>query len=520
MPNTRISSLSAGGSVSPTDKFVVVETAGVGPVTKTGAQLKTWASPQPNLNIFNVQSYGATGDGSTDDLASINSAISAMTTDNEIEGILYFPLRRSSGAFAIYNVSGPVVIGNGTKRVLVDIISDEMVNTNWPYTQGGVLVYTGTTGNLLEINIAENLSMNVTVRSLAFNCDSSSDGACIRTGGGRFAGLLVENVSCVGGAYNLHLSTGVVNLDMDNCWFSNSTVSAMRIDGSLQNAIWHHCNFEPCEGSHVQVSTGAGFPIEGSEFSKCVFEGAQGHSFEILPGGRGFRGCLWTNCWWEANDGDMFNLNNGDNVFNLYLCTFVACHFIGHSLNDRHVFHLPEAVGGANNYAKNLAFINCDNDGMGTNSYILKCDVDIGGGGGSHFETVYEVGAQFLGTGTTLNAFRAKRYGEVNMSVGFTPDPNTSGYRPPFTNMHTAAVVGGIPLEIWSPEAKKATFHLDDNGTLPLLYTGGDVTCMQLPNHAGDPISGWGASEAGMTWFNTTTGKFRGWTGSAAVDLA
>lgn len=494
------------------------------PLVQAGSDVKATVSqlrgPPPNLSVFNVQLYGATGDGTTDDLAAINAAIAAMTSTDQIEGQLYFPLMTASGALASYRVTGPIVIGNGSKRVLVDISGDAKVNTNWPYSQGGVITYAGGTGNLLEINVAESLAMNITLRNLALNCESSSDGACLKTGGGRFAGLSVENVSFVGGAYNHHISTGIVNLDMDNCWYSNSTVAATRIDGSLQNAIWHHCNFEPCSGVHVRVTSGTGFPIEGSQFSKCVFEGAGGNSFEIVSGGRGFRGCLWNNCWWEANGGDMFYLNNLDNTFNLYLCTFVACHFIGNSANDKHVFHLPAGSGGNYNYARNLTFINCDNDGMGTNSYILKCDSDMAGGSGSHFDGVYEVGTQFFPAGSTKNAFRAKRYGETNLSAGFTPDANDSGYRPPFTNMQTAAVVGGIPFEMWSPEGKKAIFHLDDNGTLPLLYIAGDVTCQQLPNHAGDPISGWGASEAGMIWFNTTTGKFRGWTGSAAVDLA
>jgi hypothetical protein len=43
MANTRISDLSAGGAIISTDIFPSVETAGVGPVTKTGAQLAEYA---------------------------------------------------------------------------------------------------------------------------------------------------------------------------------------------------------------------------------------------------------------------------------------------------------------------------------------------------------------------------------------------------------------------------------------------------------------------------------------------
>ena len=43
MANTKISGLAAGSAVAATDLFPAVETAGTGPVTKTGTQVRAWA---------------------------------------------------------------------------------------------------------------------------------------------------------------------------------------------------------------------------------------------------------------------------------------------------------------------------------------------------------------------------------------------------------------------------------------------------------------------------------------------
>jgi hypothetical protein len=50
MADTKISALAAGSAITATDVFPAVETAGVGPVAKTAAQIKTWVTSANFVN--------------------------------------------------------------------------------------------------------------------------------------------------------------------------------------------------------------------------------------------------------------------------------------------------------------------------------------------------------------------------------------------------------------------------------------------------------------------------------------
>jgi hypothetical protein len=58
------------------------------------------ATAMPNLPVFNVKSYGATGNGTTDDTVAIRNAINAAVSDGG--GIIYFP----AGTYAVDNQPG------------------------------------------------------------------------------------------------------------------------------------------------------------------------------------------------------------------------------------------------------------------------------------------------------------------------------------------------------------------------------------------------------------------------------
>lgn len=106
MANTSISNLSAGAAVSATDLLPNVQTAGVGPVKTTAAQLKTFMSASPTLV---TPALGvATGTSLALGGATIGSNALAVTGTANISGNATFggSLNVSSG--------GQITIGGGT----------------------------------------------------------------------------------------------------------------------------------------------------------------------------------------------------------------------------------------------------------------------------------------------------------------------------------------------------------------------------------------------------------------------
>jgi hypothetical protein len=82
MANTKISNLASGAAVSATDVFPSVETAGVGPVKKTAAQIATyvWAHPNGVLPV----AYGGTGTSSPSLVAGANVSITGTWPNQTI----------------------------------------------------------------------------------------------------------------------------------------------------------------------------------------------------------------------------------------------------------------------------------------------------------------------------------------------------------------------------------------------------------------------------------------------------
>jgi hypothetical protein len=82
MANTSISNLAAGAAVSATDVFPNVQTAGVGPVKTTAAQIKTFTSDSPTLVTPTAATYiSGTGDGTASLGAGAIRGPAAVATD-------------------------------------------------------------------------------------------------------------------------------------------------------------------------------------------------------------------------------------------------------------------------------------------------------------------------------------------------------------------------------------------------------------------------------------------------------
>ena len=162
---------------------------------------------------INVKDYGAVGDGVTNDVAAINSAVAALTNNSA----LYFPpgnyLCSSAGITAISSVSNVTIYGEGAK----------ITNSS------------GINNNTLVINPTCD---SITIRDLAFKHTAASRGSggairlysdnslisnCLIDGAGEF-GVLISNES--GGTND--------NSSIDNCTIENTQGDGLHI-GQVSN---------------------------------------------------------------------------------------------------------------------------------------------------------------------------------------------------------------------------------------------------------------------------------------------
>lgn len=84
--------------------------------------------------VYNVKDYGATGDGSTDDITAINNAVSAIPTNG---AILYFPP-------GVYRTSGDINLKQGM-RVLGSSAFTSQIRALSGYSGTAILNFQGTT---------------------------------------------------------------------------------------------------------------------------------------------------------------------------------------------------------------------------------------------------------------------------------------------------------------------------------------------------------------------------------------
>jgi hypothetical protein len=116
------------------------------------------------VEVFNVQDqqYGATGDGSTDDLAAINLAIAALIAAGA--GILYFP----AGSYKVTEGLDPITI-DGAVVLGESPLTSQLLADGAAMTQP-IIAFTGTSGNPLTNCAIRNIAVNGAAR--AATCDA------------------------------------------------------------------------------------------------------------------------------------------------------------------------------------------------------------------------------------------------------------------------------------------------------------------------------------------------------------
>jgi hypothetical protein len=111
MPDRIISSLSAGSAVAANDRFVAVETPGVGPVTKTGLQLKEWiggGGGSSSSDPLGLSQYDGVADCTAELQTAINTCFgSAGSPHGSANAKLNKPFILPPGQF---NITSPLMV--------------------------------------------------------------------------------------------------------------------------------------------------------------------------------------------------------------------------------------------------------------------------------------------------------------------------------------------------------------------------------------------------------------------------
>jgi len=224
----------------------------------------------PESNIQNVITYGATGDGSTDDTTNINTAIAALTAGDT----LFFPAGTYIVSSALTDIpSNTSVLGAGRNTSIIKIKDSAVAGTGTAFTVMGTadsgtnLIFSDFTidGNqdnqswVWNKNANYLLSIratNVLVRNCEFK-ENVANGTGVPTNGSE---VIFDSVwSHDHGKKPFYFGEDVANVKVVNCFAYNSTNdSGIGISqGSYRlQIIGNHCYGNGTAGIRVGVSAG------------------------------------------------------------------------------------------------------------------------------------------------------------------------------------------------------------------------------------------------------------------------
>lgn len=245
--------------------------------------------------VFNVKDYGAQGNGTANDTAAINAAITAMpsiaNTFGGVAGVLFFPAGRylTDGGHTIPADKRMQVRGAGP---YVSIIQQRSGATSDLITikasNSGITALTltgqrsGTPSDLLVLDVAYSYARNVTINSAAGN------GITIGKTSSAIAHRITEvNIrSCKG--YGVQVISGSESTDgqWSNCDIGQSGLSGVRISNGAQNLFGVHV-----WGSGVESSTDKyGFWLDSSSNILIGCQSETNLGIGIHVGGTGSEG--------------------------------------------------------------------------------------------------------------------------------------------------------------------------------------------------------------------------------------
>lgn len=204
---------------------------------------------------FNVKDYGAVGDGSTDDLSSIDAAIAAATVGN---GTVYFP-------GGTYNVSSSVAITGSGVSLLGSSSSASIIKLD-SASNDTAITFLGADGHHIS--------------HLGFSCAQANSGSFISGGGSgimTIANCRFDGTNVTGILVDVDSTSALSRANVLNCEFVNLPVAVASVSGLMAEAAnptsymtVTNCNFRI--PALLNATTGYAVAISAGTVSGCYFD--------------------------------------------------------------------------------------------------------------------------------------------------------------------------------------------------------------------------------------------------------
>lgn len=256
MANTRISDLAAGAAVAGTDLFPDVQTAGIGPVKVTAAQIKTFTSSSPTLVTPNI---GVATGTSLDVSGVLESGTNAGTggqlkmfgaTSGDVT------LKVAAAAGTATNFTLPASNGTNNYALLTDgsgvtswgqISLTAAITGTLPVGNGGTGITSGTSGGVLYYSATNTLASSAALAANAIVIGGGAGAAPSTTTTGTGVVTAIGN--------NTNAAGGLVTSD-GTATLTNKRITARSTTTTINT---QNPTFTPDSDAYDQVNIIAGY---------------------------------------------------------------------------------------------------------------------------------------------------------------------------------------------------------------------------------------------------------------------
>jgi hypothetical protein len=209
---------------------------------------------------FNVKSYGAAGDGATDDTTAIQSALAAIPSTG---GLLYFPAGVYKYSGATLELDKPVTLqGDGGGVHFVDLGPIQGVNGEPAIT---TIDFASSTGTLFDVQASGCAFKDIGLRNTSVTAPTAGAGIVVSAEGDR---TRYENLSVDGFYICIDVQQGSAQT-WDGCWIVAPVLYGLKLrninvpdggDHFISNCYFYGCHI-PAATSAIRIESGGGTKI-------------------------------------------------------------------------------------------------------------------------------------------------------------------------------------------------------------------------------------------------------------------